>query len=86
MWQEADRTIAGRAGRLHPTRQAQRGHTGVLRHLLHALGFCGNVILRVGTLDDPSLYEGPKLAIFCAEKQPYHLIPAGLPAFEALPE
>jgi hypothetical protein len=45
-----------------------------------------HVVLKVGTLDDPSVYDGPKLAIFCAEKQPYQVIPEGLPAFEALPE
>ena len=45
-----------------------------------------HVVLKVGTLDDPSVYDGPKLAIFCAEKQPYQVIPEGLPAFDALPE
>ncbi len=45
-----------------------------------------HVVLKVGTLDDPSVYEGPKLAIFYAEKQPYQVIPEGLPAFDALPE
>jgi hypothetical protein len=43
------------------------------------------VILKVGTLDDPSLYGGPQMAIFTVDKQPFHQIPEGLPAFERLP-
>jgi hypothetical protein len=43
------------------------------------------VILKVGTLDDPSLYGGPKMAIFTCDKQPFHMIPDGMPAFERLP-
>jgi hypothetical protein len=43
------------------------------------------VILKVGTLDDPVLFGGPKLAIYTVDKQPFHDIPAGLPTFERLP-
>jgi hypothetical protein len=43
------------------------------------------VILKVGTLDDPSLYGGPKMAIYTIDKQPFHLIPEGVPTFERLP-
>lgn len=43
------------------------------------------VILKVGTLDDPSLFGGPRMAIFTIDQQPFHEIPAGLPAFERLP-
>ena len=43
------------------------------------------VILKIGTLDDPTLYGAPQMAIFTAEKQPFHVIPEGLPAFEGLP-
>jgi hypothetical protein len=43
------------------------------------------VILKVGTLDDPSLYGGPKIAIYTVDKQPFHMIPDGVPAFERLP-
>jgi hypothetical protein len=43
------------------------------------------VILKVGTLDDPSLYGGPRMAIYAVDKQPFHLIPEGLPTFERLP-
>jgi hypothetical protein len=43
------------------------------------------VILKVGTLDDPSLFGAPGMAIFTAEKQAFHHIPDDLPAFEGLP-
>ena len=43
------------------------------------------IILKIGTLDDPAQFGAPAMAIFTAEKQPYHIIPEGLPAFEALP-
>jgi hypothetical protein len=62
--------------------------------------FCGNcgthlttrrpglpaVILKVGTLDDPSLFKGPRMAIYTVDKQPFHVIPEGLPAYERLPQ
>ena len=43
------------------------------------------VILKVGTLDDPAMFCGPQMAIFTIDKQPFHEIPDGLPAFERLP-
>ena len=43
------------------------------------------VILKVGTLDDPSAYEAPRMAIFTVDAQAFHQIPEGLPAFERLP-
>ena len=43
------------------------------------------VILKVGTLDDPSLFGNPQMAIFTIDKQSFHQIPEGLPAFERLP-
>lgn len=49
----------------------------------HAPGL-RHIVLKVGTLD-PSVYDSPKMAIFCAEKQPYQIIPEGLPTYEALP-
>jgi len=45
----------------------------------------GFVILKVGTLDHPSLYGGPKMAMHTLDKQPFHTIPEGLPAFEREP-
>jgi hypothetical protein len=43
------------------------------------------VVLKIGTLDDPSVYGGAQKAIFTAEGQPFHLIAEGIPAFEGLP-
>ena len=43
------------------------------------------VILKVGTLDDPSVFGSAQMAIFTVDKQPFHLIAEGLPAFERLP-
>lgn len=43
------------------------------------------VVVKIGTLDDPKLYGGPNLAIFTVDKQPFHLIAEGLPAFERRP-
>jgi hypothetical protein len=41
-------------------------------------------ILKIGTLDDPSLFV-PKIAIFTVDKQPFHQIPEGMPTFERMP-
>ncbi|MDP3737956.1 MAG: GFA family protein [Hyphomonadaceae bacterium] len=43
------------------------------------------VILKVGTLDDPSLFGAPQMAIFMEDKQPYHLVAEGVASFEKLP-
>lgn len=42
------------------------------------------IIIKVGTMDDPSLFE-PDVAIFTVDKQPFHLIAEGKPTFERLP-
>jgi hypothetical protein len=44
------------------------------------------VVLKVGTLDDPSLFGGPQIAIYTIDKQPFHQIPEGMPTFERLPQ
>lgn len=44
------------------------------------------VVVKVGTLDDPSLFGEPKMAIYTIDKQAFHQIPEGLPAFERLPK
>ena len=44
------------------------------------------IVVKVGTLDDPKLYGGPQMAIFTIDKQPFHQIPEGLPAFERMPQ
>ncbi len=43
-------------------------------------------ILKIGTLDDPSAYRGPRAAIYTAEMQPYQQIPDDIPAFDGLPD
>jgi hypothetical protein len=45
----------------------------------------GAVMIKVGTLDDPSLFGTPQMAIFTIDKQAFHQVPAGIPAFERLP-
>jgi hypothetical protein len=44
------------------------------------------VVLKVGTLDDPSTFGAPEMAIYTIDKQAFHQIPEGLPAFERLPK
>ncbi len=45
----------------------------------------GVVAIKVGTLDDPKAYGAPTLAIFTVDKQPFHHVPEGIPAFERRP-
>jgi len=44
------------------------------------------VVVKVGTLDDPSLFGAPQMAIYTCDKQAFHHVPEGLPAFERLPQ
>jgi hypothetical protein len=43
------------------------------------------VVIKVGTLDNPDEYGGPMMAIFTVDKQSFHHVPQGIPAFERLP-
>lgn len=43
------------------------------------------VIVKVGTLDKPEEFGHPRAAIFVAEKQNFHVIPADLPQYDGLP-
>jgi hypothetical protein len=45
----------------------------------------GFVLLKIGTFDDPALFGGPDVAIFTIDKQDFHHVPDGLPAFERMP-
>jgi hypothetical protein len=45
----------------------------------------GAVLIKVGTLDDPSAFGQPQMAIFTCDKQPFHQIPDGIPTFERTP-
>ncbi|SRR6476619_6282780 len=48
-------------------------------------GLPGAAIVKVGTMDDPSLYGTPQMAIFTIDKQAFHQIPSGIPTFERVP-
>ena len=54
------------------------------RAVTRAPGFPA-VIIKVGSMDDPSLYGGPMLAIYTCDKQAFHRIPEGIATFEKLP-
>ncbi|MGB0412256.1 MAG: GFA family protein [Pikeienuella sp.] len=43
------------------------------------------LVLKIGTLDDPSLFDAPRIAIFTCDAQSFHHVPDGIPAFERLP-
>ena len=44
------------------------------------------VVIKVGTLDDPAQFDGPQMAIYTIDKQPFHHVPDGMPSFERLPQ
>lgn len=44
----------------------------------------GMVMIKVGTLDDPSVFR-PQMVIFTCDKQPFHHVPEGVPAFPRTP-
>lgn len=55
-------------------------------HLVsRASALAGTVMLKVGTFDDPSLFGGPQMIIFTIDKQAFHHVPPGVPAFERFP-
>jgi hypothetical protein len=43
------------------------------------------VLIKVGTLDDPSIFEGPQVVTWTSEKQKFHLLPPNVPAYPELP-
>ena len=45
----------------------------------------GVALVKVGTLDDPSVFGAPQMVIFTVDKQPFHHLPEGVPAFERTP-
>lgn len=48
-------------------------------------GLPGAVLIKVGTFDDPTVFGRPDMVIFTIEKQTFHTIPEGIPAFERYP-
>lgn len=54
-------------------------------HLItRAPGLSGSLVLKVGSLDDPSEFE-PGMAIFACDRQSFHQIPDGVPVYERFP-
>ncbi len=43
------------------------------------------LVLKVGTLDDPSRFGGPELAIYMIDRQPFHIVDEGMPKFDRMP-
>ena len=43
------------------------------------------VIVKIGTLDDPARFGGPKVALYLAETQAFHHVPDGVHCFDGLP-
>lgn len=55
-------------------------------HLLsRAPGLANAVLIKVGSMDDPSLYGKPDIALFTREKLAFHHIPEGTRVFEGRP-
>jgi len=53
--------------------------------LAKAPGLPGAVLIKVGTLDDPSVFGTPQMAIFTIDKQAFHHVPDGIAVFERSP-
>ena len=53
--------------------------------LARAPGLPGAVLIKVGTFDDPSVFEAPQMVIFTIDKQSFHHVPSGVPTFERVP-
>lgn len=43
------------------------------------------VLIKVGTLDDPGVFEGPQVVTWTSEMQKFHLLPPNVPAYPELP-
>jgi hypothetical protein len=45
----------------------------------------GGLVVKIGTLDDPSAFAGPTMAFWVKEKQAFHAVPEGVTSFATLP-
>ena|ERR1044071_10055388 len=45
----------------------------------------GAVLVKVGTLDDPSVFQGPRLVTWTSEMQKFHVLPPDVPAYTEIP-
>jgi hypothetical protein len=46
----------------------------------------GGVLIRVGTLDQPKIFEGPQVVVWTSEMQAFHQLPPGVPAWPQFPK
>lgn len=53
--------------------------------LTKAPAMAGAVLIKVGTLDDPSVFGAPQMVIYTCDKQSFHHVPEGVPTFERAP-
>ena len=53
-------------------------------HLVSRVSGMPAALIKVGTLDDPSVFS-PQMAIYTCDRQSFHLIPDGIPTFERMP-
>ena len=53
--------------------------------LTRTAGMPGAVLIKVGVLDDPSVFGKPDMIIYTVDKQSFHHLPEGVPTFERLP-
>ena len=42
-------------------------------------------IVKIGTLDDPARFRGPRAAIYMAQAQDFHVVAEGIPCFDDVP-
>ena len=45
----------------------------------------GLVMIKVGSLDEPARFGQPEMIFFTSEKQAFHVLPEGIPAFDKFP-
>lgn len=45
----------------------------------------GGLVVKVGTLDDPSVFQGPSMVFWTQDKHNFHALPDGAVAYRSLP-
>jgi hypothetical protein len=68
----------------HPVTREFCGTCGT--HIISRPPDIPQLVLKVGTLDDPSVFGAAQFAVYTIDKQAFHHIPDGMPAFERLPK
>ena len=53
-------------------------------HLATCLPGFDKVVVKIGTLDDPAIYDGPDSVIFACDRQPFHAIDPALPVHDKM--